>query len=216
MKVTAEAYAEFVSKLFNRTGDLSKDFAHAVLGMTTEEDELRQAPDEVNRIEEAGDMLFFATAAAMVLREFAAEQLLPCEGLTEDESKVNPTIYLKPGIGDMSAMFIMVLVSGSEGGPVTEAYTTLQNCSKKWVGYDARPDAETLKKCLSACMVISLAALKVVQQTSDEADSSVANRVALANIQKLQHRYPGGFNLESAENRDREGERSALESAVSQ
>ena len=61
LKVTPAMYREFVAGLFYRNeGDLSKDFAHAVLGISSEAFEIARAgADAVNVAEEAGDIMFF-------------------------------------------------------------------------------------------------------------------------------------------------------------
>ena len=49
LKVTPAMYREFVAGLFYRNeGDLSKDFAHAVLGISSEAFEIARASDAVN------------------------------------------------------------------------------------------------------------------------------------------------------------------------
>ena len=72
LKVTPAMYREFVAGLFYRNeGDLSKDFAHAVLGISSEVFEMARADDDaVNLAEEVGDIMFFTVAAVMVLKEF--------------------------------------------------------------------------------------------------------------------------------------------------
>jgi len=62
-------YQGFVKSLFNRSGDISKDFAHAALGLVTELDEFANATDPLNALEEKGDLLFYLEALRQVLDE---------------------------------------------------------------------------------------------------------------------------------------------------
>lgn len=225
MLVTREMYREFVAKLFHRTGQLEKDFAHAILGITTEMGELlhaHHAKDKVNLLEEAGDMLFFCTAAAMVLRDYAKESLLEFDDEVHEVFGTTREAIL----GTDATVFIAGLLSVPAFGHVAsmihddpkvpdEAVTRLQNMAKGWVGYDKKPDAAEVAAALGSLLVPAVGAIAFILE-EDEAPNEAAQRAVTANIAKLQHRYPGGFSVESATTRDLEGERSAVESAVSQ
>lgn len=61
------AYPEFVDSLFAKHPDPAVMFAHAALGISTEAFELFTAVDEVNAVEELGDLAFYVVAARNVL-----------------------------------------------------------------------------------------------------------------------------------------------------
>ena len=212
LKVTPAMYREFVAGLFYRNeGDLSKDFAHAVLGISSEAFEIARASDAVNVAEEAGDMMFFTVAAVMVLKEF-----MEAEGITLEHvggplqyELLDPAGWLTPVVGDVTLNVIGLLVSEEA---VMDALERMQNVAKAWVGYGKKPDADTITATLGALLLPAAAAFGVMAE--GEPTSEEVQAAALANIKKLQHRYPGGFSVEKATNRDLEGERSAIESAL--
>ena len=212
LKVTPAMYREFVAGLFYRNeGDLSKDFAHAVLGISSEAFEIARASDAVNVAEEAGDMMFFTVAAVMVLKEF-----MEAEGITLEHvggplqyELLDPAGWLTPVVGDVTLNVIGLLVSEEA---IMDALERMQNVAKAWVGYGKKPDADTITAALGALLLPAAAAFGMM--ADDAPTTKDVQTAALANIKKLQHRYPGGFSVEKATNRDLEGERSAIESAL--
>lgn len=212
LKVTPAMYREFVAGLFYRNeGDLSKDFAHAVLGISSEAFEIARASDAVNVAEEVGDMMFFTVAAVMVLKEF-----MEAEGITLEHvggplqyELLDPAGWLTPGVGDVTLNVIGLLVSEDA---IMTALEKMQSVAKAWVGYGKKPDADTITAALGALLLPAAAAFGVMAEGAPTAKD--VQTAALANIKKLQHRYPGGFSVEKATNRDLEGERSAIESAL--
>ena len=212
LKVTPAMYREFVAGLFYRNeGDLSKDFAHAVLGISSEAFEIARASDAVNVAEEAGDMMFFTVAAVMVLKEF-----MEAEGITLEHvggplqyELLDPAGWLTPVVGDVTLNVIGLLVSEEA---IMDALERMQNVAKAWVGYGKKPDADTITATLGALLLPTAAAFGVMAEGAPTTKD--VQTAALANIKKLQHRYPGGFSVEKATNRDLEGERSAIESAL--
>ena len=212
LKVTPAMYREFVAGLFYRNeGDLSKDFAHAVLGISSEAFEIARASDAVNVAEEAGDMMFFTVAAVMVLKEF-----MEAEGITLEHvggplqyELLDPAGWLTPVVGDVTLNVIGLLVSEEA---VMDALERMQNVAKAWVGYGKKPDADTITAALGALLLPAAAAFGMM--ADDAPTAKDVQTASLANIKKLQHRYPGGFSVEKATNRDLEGERSAIESAL--
>ena len=212
LKVTPAMYREFVAGLFYRNeGDLSKDFAHAVLGISSEAFEIARASDAVNVAEEAGDMMFFTVAAVMVLKEF-----MEAEGITLEHvggplqyELLDPAGWLTPGVGDVTLNVIGLLVSEEA---IMTALEKMQSVAKAWVGYGKKPDADTITATLGALLLPAAAVFGVMAEGAPTAKD--VQTAALANIKKLQHRYPGGFSVEKATNRDLEGERSAIESAL--
>ena len=212
LKVTPAMYREFVAGLFHRNkGDLSKDFAHAVLGISSEVLEIARASDAVNAAEEAGDMMFFTVAAVMVLKEY-----METEGITLEHvggplqyELLDPAGWLTPVVGDVTLNAIGLLVSEEA---IMDALERMQNVAKAWVGYGKKPDADTITATLGALLLPAAAAFRTL--ADDAPTTKDVQTAALANIKKLQHRYPGGFSVEKATNRDLEGERSAIESAL--
>lgn len=212
LKVTPAMYREFVAGLFYRNeGDLSKDFAHAVLGISSEAFEIARASDAVNVAEEAGDMMFFTVAAVMVLKEF-----MEAEGITLEHvggplqyELLDPAGWLTPGVGDVTLNVIGLLVSEDA---IMTALEKMQSVAKAWVGYGKKPDADTITATLGALLLPAAAAFGVMAEGAPTAKD--VQTASLANIKKLQHRYLGGFSVEKATNRDLEGERSAIESAL--
>ena len=212
LKVTPAMYREFVAGLFYRNeGDLSKDFAHAVLGISSEAFEIARASDAVNVAEEAGDMMFFTVAAVMVLKEF-----MEAEGITLEHvggplqyELLDPAGWLTPVVGDVTLNVIGLLVSEDA---IMTALEKMQSVAKAWVGYGKKPDADTITATLGALLLPAAAAFGMM--ADDAPTAKDVQTAALANIKKLQHRYPGGFSVEKATNRDLEGERSAIESAL--
>lgn len=213
LKVTPAMYREFVAGLFHRNkGDLSKDFAHAVLGISSETFEMaRSAGDPVNLAEEVGDLMFFTVAALMVLKEFMEAEGIVIEsgGGPLRYELLDPAGWLTPVVGDVTLAVINIAVSEDT---IQEALEHLQNVAKAWVGYGKKPDASAVEAALGNLLQPAAAAFgKLAGGTPTSKDVQTA---ALANIKKLQHRYPGGFSVEKATNRDLEGERSAIESAL--
>ena len=212
LKVTPAMYREFVAGLFHRNkGDLSKDFAHAVLGISSEAFEIARASDAVNVAEEAGDIMFFTVAAVMVLKEFVEAEDITLEhgGGPLQHELLDPAGWLTPGVGDVTLNVIGLLVSEDA---IMTALEKMQSVAKAWVGYGKKPDAATVAATLGALLLPAAAAFGVMAE--GEPTPKDVQTAALANIKKLQHRYPGGFSVEKATNRDLEGERSAIESAL--
>ena len=212
LKVTPTIYREFVAGLFHRNkGDLSKDFAHAVLGISSEAFEIARASDAVNVAEEAGDMMFFTVAAVMVLKEFMEAEgiILEHVGGPLQYELLDPAGWLTPGVGDVTLNVIGLLASEDA---ITTALEKMQSVAKAWVGYGKKPDADTITATLGALLLPTAAAFSVMAEGAPTAKD--VQTASLANIKKLQHRYLGGFSVEKATNRDLEGERSAIESAL--
>ena len=212
LKVTPAMYREFVAGLFHRNkGDLSKDFAHAVLGISSEAFEIARASDAVNVAEEAGDIMFFTVAAVMVLKEYMEAEGIVIErkGTPLHYELLDPAGWLTPGSGDL--MLSVTSLLASEDAILT-ALEKMQSVAKAWVGYGKEPDSDTVTATLGGLLIPAAAAFGAM--TEGEPTSKQVQTAALANIRKLQHRYPGGFSVEKATNRDLEGERSAIESAL--
>ena len=188
-----EAYPEFVRKLYNRTGDLSKDFAHAILGIVTEIHEFLTATDEVNALEELGDLFFYVEALNQVLGDF-------------DESFGDTDVNFV-GLVDAAATS-MVDRSSAVGlkRVIDQECKKLLDHAKRWVGYGKSPAS------VNQLFAEVNALIGAVRVFSGEDFDEI--RVLEANMKKLLKRYPGGeFSAFHAVVRDLEAERAVLEAA---
>lgn len=177
-------YEGFVKALYNRSGDLSKDFTHAVLGIITECHEYLTATDEVNAIEEAGDLAFYITALKQVLDDFVPTDL-------EKFSRLNDEAYERMEAEDFEIM---------------DTFVEWLDLAKRWVGYGKPPTMSTTQVLAEAG---ALADFVVDQGAAADVDMHVILKV---NVEKLLKRYNGmQFNAERAVNRDLSAERGVLE-----
>lgn len=196
--LTTVGYDGFVRSLFNRSGDPSKDFAHAVLGIVTEVSEMRAARDPVNLLEEAGDVSFYGLAVEQVLADF-----LGVEG--EREMPLGSSNYklmgpMKEALEDQRV--------GPMGAYLDQLLNELLDHAKRWVGYGKAP-ADALRVMALVSYVEDLA----FRECRVCAPSLC--HIYLANIEKLLERYKGmTFSAEHAVNRDLAAERSVLEHAA--
>jgi hypothetical protein len=181
-------YPEFVRKLFNRTGDNSKDFAHAILGIVTEVDELLTATDSVNATEEHGDLCFFCVALQQVVIDVLGTE--PSIEELKRTSEHTLTHLNEPHYSEI----------------VRKLSKRVLDHAKRWVGYGKMP-ADIL---LAAQEAITLA--DVATRLSPLASTDMDHTLS-ANMAKLLKRYPGGeFDSFRAVVRDLEAEREALQS----
>lgn len=183
-------YPAFVRKLFNVSGDPSKDFTHATLGIVTEIHELMRATDAVNALEEKGDLLFYMQALLQVVFDHT--------GLTIDEIReFQAAEHEYPwAVGDDSDE---VISTGS---------VYLLDQAKRWVGYGKEPESLALTVRTAAGVVyVALVSCGYELESSEE--------IVSANMAKLIKRYPGKvFNQEHALVRDLDAERKVLEDAA--
>lgn len=185
-QVLFDGYPKFVRALFNRSGDPSKDFTHAALGIVTEISELRQATDKVNRIEELGDLLFYVHALKQVVSDYVDQS---------QTGQVNEPTKSVPHQA-MPSNRVMVDTLCNE----------LLDTAKRWVGYGKAP-GHPYAESGRAHMILSLA-------DEDYLGAADREKVALVNIKKLLERYKGmKFNAEHALNRNLNAERRVLENA---
>lgn len=182
-------YADFVMGLLNRSpGDLSKDFAHVLLGISTETLELTMSTDSVNELEEVGDVVFYTQAAHCILFELVGGA--------------------PPLMGNLDPLY---LVGARTGVEVMQDMEHLLDKTKRWVGYGLTPTAEdadrmhrTISNMLQAVMRDSATQLELLP---DDLLQKAKDR----NVAKLRKRYKTGrFSVEQAVNRDLEAERAAL------
>ena len=184
-------YDGFVRSLFNRSGDVSKDFTHAVLGIATEVCEIRTAKEPVNRLEEGGDLTFYGVALGQVIGDHLGMTLEQFADLDSDDF-----------LAEMEAKHF-----GSTSEVVDLLINELLDISKRWVGYGKAP-ADPLHALNLGRWVISAA-------VADAGFFGAPDLLIYANIGKLLERYKGmTFSAEHAVNRDLAAERSVLEHAA--
>lgn len=185
-------YKAFVAKLFNRTGDLSKDFTHAVLGIVTEIDELFHAKDATNALEERGDLKFFLVALQIVAEDYIAAN--PGQEVPAEETLLNFRKALEH-----------IVQSELAYQPLHEINVGLMDEAKRWVGYGRQP------KNIHLTMFKASLAVEVAGQLCDFQGTTWDDAMR-ANMAKLLVRYPGGeFDAYRAVERDLEAERAELE-----
>lgn len=183
-------YEGFVRALFNRSGDPSKDLAHAVLGIVTEIHELRKAVDRVNQIEEGGDLWFYLVALQQVIQD--------CDVPATEGQMV---------AADAAGQALREAQVGSSSAYVDHLCIILQDHAKRWVGYGKRP-----ADLIEVLVVASVAVYLTLRDHDLELDASY---LELVNVKKLLKRYEGvTFSAEKAVNRDLTAEREVLEDAV--
>jgi NTP pyrophosphatase (non-canonical NTP hydrolase) len=180
-------YSGFVKSLYNRSGDISKDFSHAVLGLVTESREYLQATDKVNAIEEVGDLMFYLEALRQVLGDHAP--------INEDEVLKEYGEVLSAISGDVN---------------LTDMHTEWLDLAKRWIGYGKAPTMTTSKLLAEATVLLTIT-IPAGILGDDDYD---LDDVIRTNVRKLLKRYNGmTFSAELAVNRDLDAERSVLEGA---
>lgn len=189
-----DGYGQFVQGLFNRTGDISKDFTHAVLGIMTECHEYTNAIDDVHAIEEAGDQLFFVTALKIVVSEHLGEAAFR-ELSRKSAERLDETLQTW------------------DGQPVSDVLLDqsvfAMDVCKRWVGYGKEPTQGQLQE-----LVCRLVAVCGVALESGKFWPLDFDQVQKVNVEKLLERYNGTrFNADRAVNRDLANERATLERA---
>lgn len=184
---TIPSYDTFVRKLFNRSGDPSKDFTHAVLGVVTEIHEYLSATDEVNAWEELGDLAFYQVALGQVITDFGGPFVEP------DLSEGIQYLHEQAFKGGCSAI-------------IASTCNSLLDDAKRWVGYNKQPKSLT-EVYRTVCELIHF-----VNRTGPYPDSD-SQRIQRTNMAKLLKRYPGGeYSQYHALVRDLGAERAVLES----
>lgn len=203
-------YDDFVHTLFNVTGDHSKDFAHAVLGIATEAYEFSEATDLCHAKEESGDFLFFCVAACQTLkRAFPAL----CEAV---QSSVEQSALISK---EIDAFLQMTAVQANRS--FRTDLTLLQDASKRWVGYGKEPEEKLIGPILLVLGVAILKLLYVHPRSMLQMRATLIDPLEFiqssvsANMAKLSTRYKNAkFTAEEALNRDLAAEREALETAL--
>lgn len=185
-------YPKFVASLFNRsTVDQSKDWAHAVLGIATEMQELLVAEDAVHGVAEQGDLRFYGQAVINLTEEFTGEDF--------DYDLCN-------------AEYDALVKRGGEIGTeamIDEARKDMLDVAKRWIGYGKVPKYPLLE----GAKAVALAQFVMAHARFSEPD---ADKVELVNVAKLLERYKGlTFDADRAVNRDVSAEHAVLEAAAS-
>jgi len=187
-------YPDFVRRLFNISGDPSKDFAHAVLGVATEVRELLDASDQVNALEERGDLRFYVVAAAQVIGDHLGTEL-PLQDLSVTAFE--------------TAQDILADDEEIVEHDLSVRVNDLLDHAKRWVGYGKQP--ANLLSVMHDVMVVEYLAPRVSPMV---AEFVPLPKVEAVNMAKLLKRYPGGeFSAFHALQRDLEAERATLETA---
>lgn len=181
-------YPEFVRDLFNRSGDPSKDFTHAILGIVTEVHEYLSATDEGNGLEELGDLAFFLEALGQVC--------LDRQG------------FLNTQLGEEGVVSLFELADKvGTSAVIADVCNTLLDDAKRWVGYGKEP------KPLNEVFQTAADLVHFVNVTGPYPVIDV-NKIIAANQRKLLRRYKGGkFSQRAALVRDLEAEHVALAAA---
>jgi len=182
-------YSGFVRALYNRTGDLSKDFTHAVLGLVTESHEYLTATDRVNAVEEVGDLTFYREALEQVLNDLSpinhAEADKAYGEIMDELSKQTSTVNL------------------------TEMHTEWLDLAKRWVGYGKAPTMPT------SLLIAEATAMLTVTIPVGLLEDEDTGKVIITNVEKLLKRYNGmQFDSDRAVNRDIPAERKVLEASA--
>ena len=176
-------YPGFVRSLFNRSGDLGKDFTHAVLGIVTELHEYMNATDATNQLEEAGDLVFYFEAARQVLDDFSP---------------------LDPGAFAQAEAAVSLPADQS----LADLATPWMDMAKRWVGYGKAPTMPTVEILAGLSAMISYVVLRCQDNDHTENQVITANIEKL-----LERYNGMRFNAERAVNRDLGAEREVLENA---
>lgn len=186
MSENTVSYGDFVRALFNASGDPSKDFTHAILGVVTEIHEYLSATDEVNGLEELGDLAFYVQALRQVVEDHT--------GVVEEfELTAVEHLFNEADIYGAAAV-------------TADVCNSLLDDAKRWVGYGKEP--RNLYEVL--CTVQDLAVF--VNDTGLFPCHDVA-RIQAANRAKLNTRYQNGvYTQAQALNRNLESERAVLAS----
>jgi len=180
-------YRGFVKSLYNRSGDISKDFAHAVLGLVTESHEYLTAADKVNAVEEVGDLMFYLEALRQVLDDHSPT--------TEDDVLKHYNEVLSTLQGDVN---------------LTAMHAEWLDLAKRWIGYGKAPTMSTSILLAEATAMLTITIPAGILNDDDyDLDDAI-----LINVRKLLKRYNGmTFSADRAVNRDLTAERAALEGA---
>ena len=125
------SYPDFVRKLFNRSGDPSKDFTHAILGIKTEIFEYLHATDRINGVEELGDLAFYVEALRQVINDYLMEQRLDIIHELDIDAELISDLATLATFEPRTAKF----------EELSALLNDLLDDAKRWVGYNREPDS---------------------------------------------------------------------------
>ena len=194
------SYPDFVRKLFNRSGDPSKDFTHAILGIKTEIFEYLHATDRINGVEELGDLAFYVEALRQVINDYLMEQRLDIIHELDIDAELKTERAGLATYEPRTAKF----------EELSSRLNDLLDDAKRWVGYNREPDS------LPAVFLNARGVAAFAQSLGILSDTPTAPELIIAvNMAKLLKRYPGGdYDQFRALQRDLSGERETLETAA--
>lgn len=206
---TLPPYKEFVRSLFNRSGSHAQDFAHAVLGLSTEVYELDNATSYTNSIEEIGDLAFYDQALEIVVADAFGIDVSSLQARTLGELlAANPNWDTERALAGEGVIARDIR---------TFCLCEMQDTAKRWIGYGKAPSPEKVAETLAmAVAVFDLSVHLVSGAEIGSPDCRLAADLAVrANFDKLRARYKGNkFSQEAALNRDLAAELKALDAAV--
>jgi hypothetical protein len=199
-----QSYYDFVATLFNKTGDPSKDFSHAVLGVATEISELGSATDGVNHLEELGDLMFFCVAIQVAVDRWGV-----LGGERDEQMHASTRLLAMDQFNGMSQSEL--------GLDLHEDLTRLMDIAKRWIGYAKEPTKEQATWACAVAVTLPLMALLATPSKVGISARFMPGATAYlasakkANMDKLAIRYKDKkFSQDAALNRDLNREREVL------
>jgi hypothetical protein len=196
MSETQISYGQFVLDHFNRSGDFSKDFTHAILGFVTEIHEYLSSYDEINGLEELGDMRFYVVALQQVVKDY---------WLANGNDGVRPATHLAALI-EMQANLEKEALVTSFSGVISKHTNDLLDHAKRWVGYAKMPKSLREVVDLVVCMELFVNEFGPYPEPDFE-------RLQTTNMAKLLKRHGKVYNPVAADQRDTDAERAAIAAA---
>ncbi len=158
---------------------------HSAIGISTEVSELSEKIDQVNHVEELGDVTWYCAAGMSVM---------PTDAIDE----MNRLIHdLRPGVADQLSLV------GLSGGILDQV--------KRFVFYRKQIDIALFRQnILEIMLCVRRDAFQIIRGDYNETLSVVFD----ANIAKLTRRYPEKFTEDLALHRDLAAEHQVLESHI--
>jgi hypothetical protein len=202
LAVRTESAKNPFSKEFEASSGMNVRMFHAILGMETEVNEMLDATDNVNMLEECGDFSWY-----QAIYEAA------CPG-TIDESFILPAVSDKTILVDVLCQTFNNMLEHSKDvndknilvDLLRQTVNNILDHSKKVLMYGKPFDIEAVAINMNKSYYLVNQLITVCGGTPEQ--------VREVNIAKLSARYPDKFNDYHAENRDLEKERAILEAGV--
>jgi NTP pyrophosphatase (non-canonical NTP hydrolase) len=196
MSENTNTYDAFVRSHFNRSGDFSKDFTHAILGFVTEVHEYLSAHDEINGLEELGDMHFYVVALQQVVNDYWL-----IFGV-EERSRSEHETSLRRFMSEVETMMLESSISAA----ISILSNDLLDHAKRWVGYAKMP--KSLLEVADLVIVLEVLVNKFGPYPNPDIE-----RIQVTNMAKLQKRHGDKYSPVAADQRDTEAERAAIAAA---